>query len=230
MSAPSSRRRCSRCGWCARAARGHRSRPARSAAAAACSARSRNILSRGWRSATPLCSAARWCATRRWQKTRPMSRAPKTRTPKCRPIWAASFRSPPTSPSACANLLADPARLERAAGSGARMARSQQCALGRCRGRGELLVETFPRGDKNYLVCYPFEGRLAHQTLGMLLTRRLERRTATSARLRRQRICPRGVEPRRSRARSAPARSRSPISSTKTCWATTSKRGLPNPR
>lgn len=40
---------------------------------------------------------------------------------------------------------------------------------------GELLVETFPRTDKFYLVCYPFEGRLAHQTLGMLLTRRLER-------------------------------------------------------
>lgn len=38
-----------------------------------------------------------------------------------------------------------------------------------------LLVETFPRADKHYLVCYPFEGRLAHQTLGMLLTRRLER-------------------------------------------------------
>ena len=42
-------------------------------------------------------------------------------------------------------------------------------------GPRELLVETFPRGDKHYLVCYPFEGRLAHQTLGMLLTRRLER-------------------------------------------------------
>jgi ATP-dependent Lhr-like helicase len=40
---------------------------------------------------------------------------------------------------------------------------------------GQLLVETFPRGSKHYLVCYPFEGRLAHQTLGMLLTRRLER-------------------------------------------------------
>lgn len=40
---------------------------------------------------------------------------------------------------------------------------------------GQLLVETFPRSDKHYLVCYPFEGRLAHQTLGMLLTRRLER-------------------------------------------------------
>lgn len=40
---------------------------------------------------------------------------------------------------------------------------------------GQLLVETFPRGGRWYLVCYPFEGRLAHQTLGMLLTRRLER-------------------------------------------------------
>ncbi len=38
-----------------------------------------------------------------------------------------------------------------------------------------LLVETFPRSARFYLVCYPFEGRLAHQTLGMLLTRRLER-------------------------------------------------------
>jgi ATP-dependent Lhr-like helicase len=39
----------------------------------------------------------------------------------------------------------------------------------------EMLVETFPRGTRYYMVCYPFEGRLAHQTLGMLLTRRLER-------------------------------------------------------
>lgn len=39
----------------------------------------------------------------------------------------------------------------------------------------EMLLETFPRGHRYYLVCYPFEGRLAHQTLGMLLTRRLER-------------------------------------------------------
>ena len=41
--------------------------------------------------------------------------------------------------------------------------------------RGDLLVETFARGSRFYMVCYPFEGRLAHQTLGMLLTRRLER-------------------------------------------------------
>lgn len=39
----------------------------------------------------------------------------------------------------------------------------------------ELLVETFPEGSRFFLTCYPFEGRLAHQTLGMLLTRRLER-------------------------------------------------------
>ncbi len=40
--------------------------------------------------------------------------------------------------------------------------------------KNELLIETFPRAKKHYLVVYPFEGRLAHQTLGMLLTRRLE--------------------------------------------------------
>jgi ATP-dependent Lhr-like helicase len=42
-------------------------------------------------------------------------------------------------------------------------------------GEDEMLLETFPRGHRNFLVCYPFEGRLAHTTLAMLLTRRLER-------------------------------------------------------
>jgi len=42
-------------------------------------------------------------------------------------------------------------------------------------GENDVLIETFPRGGRHYLVAYPFEGRLAHQTLGMLLTRRLER-------------------------------------------------------
>ncbi|PSJ60300.1 ligase-associated DNA damage response DEXH box helicase [Pseudaminobacter soli (ex Li et al. 2025)] len=41
--------------------------------------------------------------------------------------------------------------------------------------RTDLLIETFPRGGRHYMVAYPFEGRPAHQTLGMLLTRRLER-------------------------------------------------------
>lgn len=42
-------------------------------------------------------------------------------------------------------------------------------------GRTDLLVETFPRADKWYLVAYCFEGRNAHQTLGILLTRRMQR-------------------------------------------------------
>jgi ATP-dependent Lhr-like helicase len=40
---------------------------------------------------------------------------------------------------------------------------------------GEVLIETFPRAGRYHLVVYPFEGRLAHQTLGFLLTRRLGR-------------------------------------------------------
>jgi len=39
----------------------------------------------------------------------------------------------------------------------------------------EMLLETFPRGKRNFMVVYPFEGRLAHTTLAMLLTKRLER-------------------------------------------------------
>jgi ATP-dependent Lhr-like helicase len=39
----------------------------------------------------------------------------------------------------------------------------------------EMLLETFPNGRRFFLVAFPFEGRLAHTTLCMLLTRRLER-------------------------------------------------------
>src|SRR3546814_1207548 len=42
-------------------------------------------------------------------------------------------------------------------------------------GPDSLLVETFPRGKVEFLVAYCFAGRNAHQTLGMLLTRRMER-------------------------------------------------------
>ena len=38
-----------------------------------------------------------------------------------------------------------------------------------------LLIESFPRADREYLVAYCFAGRNAHQTLGMLLTKRMER-------------------------------------------------------
>ena len=39
---------------------------------------------------------------------------------------------------------------------------------------GQLLVETFPHEGRHYLVCYSFEGWNAHQSLGMLLTRRMD--------------------------------------------------------
>jgi|TARA_R100000501_G_scaffold10060_1_gene19854 ATP-dependent Lhr-like helicase len=38
----------------------------------------------------------------------------------------------------------------------------------------ELLVETFPREGRHYMVAYSFEGWNAHQSLGMLITRRME--------------------------------------------------------
>ncbi len=39
---------------------------------------------------------------------------------------------------------------------------------------GELLIETFPYERRHYMVAYGFEGWNAHQSLGMLLTRRME--------------------------------------------------------
>ena len=39
---------------------------------------------------------------------------------------------------------------------------------------GQLLIEAFPHEGRHYLVCYSFEGWNAHQSLGMLLTRRME--------------------------------------------------------
>jgi ATP-dependent Lhr-like helicase len=41
---------------------------------------------------------------------------------------------------------------------------------------GELLVESFPHGGKHYTTYYTFEGWNANQSLGMLITRRMEER------------------------------------------------------
>ena len=68
----------------------------------------------------------------------------------------------------------------------------------------------------------PDAGHAAHAAAGT--------RAPAPARFRRQRIRARGVGPRRSsRCGSSAASSRSPICSTRTCWATTSKPGSPNP-
>jgi len=65
-------------------------------------------------------------------------------------------------------------RLGTATGPGAQMARNPTLALTPA-GPARTAGRNISRADKYYFVCYPFEGRLAHQTLGMLLTRRLER-------------------------------------------------------
>ena len=39
----------------------------------------------------------------------------------------------------------------------------------------QLLVETFPHEGRYYMVAYSFEGWNAHQSLGMLITRRMEK-------------------------------------------------------
>ena len=44
----------------------------------------------------------------------------------------------------------------------------------RCPAPDQLLVETFPHEHRHYMVAYSFEGWNAHQSLGMLITRRME--------------------------------------------------------
>ena len=72
------------------------------------------------------------------------------------------------------DMLADPASWQRLPGPVAEWLSLQQ-ERSVLPAAEEVLVETFPRAGRYYVVTYPFEGRLAHQTLGMLLTRRLER-------------------------------------------------------
>ena len=61
------------------------------------------------------------------------------------------------------------------AAGGARLAACVSRSVSTLPAPGEVLIESFARARRHYLVAYPFEGRLAHQTLGMLLTRRLDR-------------------------------------------------------
>jgi len=40
--------------------------------------------------------------------------------------------------------------------------------------RDRLLIETFPRADRHHMVFWSFAGRNAHQTLGLIITKRME--------------------------------------------------------
>jgi ATP-dependent Lhr-like helicase len=50
-----------------------------------------------------------------------------------------------------------------------------QDRVSRLPGEDDVLVETFQRDDRWYMVVYGFAGHPAHQTLGMLITQRMER-------------------------------------------------------
>jgi ATP-dependent Lhr-like helicase len=70
-------------------------------------------------------------------------------------------------------LLADPDRWRSLPGH-TREWLELQAEVSRLPEPGRLLAETFPRGDRAHLCLFGFAGRNAHQTLGLLVTRRME--------------------------------------------------------
>ena len=100
MSAPSWRRPC--CGSGSPAARAARWRPRACSPRGACWARSRNISSSSSCRATPSSLPARCCDSRACARPTPSSPGRMRPSPRCRPMTAASSRSPPISPNACA--------------------------------------------------------------------------------------------------------------------------------
>ena len=72
-------------------------------------------------------------------------------------------------------MLADPERWKRAARAGRRLAADAEGAVGAAAAATTCWSRRFRAATASTWSAYPFEGRLAHQTLGMLLTRRLER-------------------------------------------------------
>ena len=153
---------------------------------ARCSARWRSTSSTCCARATRSCSPAACCGS--CGCTRPWWSAPRAAPASrwFRPMKAAACRSPQISPTAC-GAVAEPVELGAVPEDVQEWLRLQK-ARSRMPGRNDLLVETFPRGDRWYLVAYCFEGRNAHQTLGMLLTRRMERAGLCAARVRRHRL------------------------------------------
>ena len=90
-----------------------------------------------------------------------------------RPMAARGCRSRPTSPTRVRGFLAHPEEWRRFPDDVREWLEVQRyrSALPE---PGQLLVETFPREGRHYMVAYSFEGWNAHQSLGMLLTRRME--------------------------------------------------------
>ncbi len=98
----------------------------------------------------------------------------KGRDPKIPSYWGGKFPLSTHLAERVRGLLADPGHWG-ALPEQVRTWLELQREHSRLPSKTELMVETFPHGDRFHMVTYAFEGRLAHQTLGMLLTRRMER-------------------------------------------------------
>ena len=72
-------------------------------------------------------------------------------------------------------ILADPFEWDRLPPQLAELAPAAAPPLGRAGARATSWSRRSRAAAAITSICFPFEGRLAHQTLGMLLTRRLER-------------------------------------------------------
>ena len=103
-----------------------------------------------------------------------MSRATAARTRRSRAMPAASSRSRRIWRSACAPCWPTP-RLAAPAGAACAEWLELQRSVASCPAATRCWSRRFRARSAIICVAYPFEGRLAHQTLGMLLTRRLER-------------------------------------------------------
>jgi ATP-dependent Lhr-like helicase len=103
-----------------------------------------------------------------------VTRAPSTADPKVPSYAGSKFPLSTHLASRVRDLLAEPTSWPNLPNQVADWLGVQQ-RKSRLPKHGELLVESFENRGRHHLVAYPFEGRLAHQTLGMLLTRRLER-------------------------------------------------------
>ena len=169
-------RRCSRCGSAARGTR----RPA----SAAAPVRGGRVLGEVEEYFAETLVAGRHLRVRRrgaalrgasWRTTS-SPRAPRpARTPRCPSYAGGKFPLSTFLAERVRAMLADPARVDAACRAawpnGWRRSAASPC----CRGATNCWSRPSRAAGRHYLVAYPFEGRLAHQTLGMLLTRRLER-------------------------------------------------------
>ena len=143
-------------------------------AAGARSARWRRATSSSWRPATPSCSPARSGGSRRSSASTAWSRPRRGADPRV-PSWGGSkFALSTYLAKRVRRMIADRPGWVKLPDE-VREWLEIQARRSVIPAEDEMLVESFQRGRRHFLVCYPFDGRISHGTLAQLLTRRLER-------------------------------------------------------